>query len=103
MSSTKQKEICFYFKHVKSCNSRNNNQNNNSKRTIVLLRRSGSRSITEIAMTYQPHQPPKTFKFPETVYGKQKHFRHWEYSLQRKRKKAFNFPPILNSKKGLIS
>ena len=23
-------------------------------------------------MNYQPHQPPKTFNFPETVYGKQK-------------------------------
>ena len=88
MSSTKQKEICFYFKHVKSCNSRNNNQNNNSKRTIVLLRRSGSRSITEIAMTYQPHQPPKTFKFPETVYGKQKRLRHCEYFFAKKVKEG---------------
>ena len=25
-------------------------------------------------MTYQPHKPPQTFKFPETVYGKQKKF-----------------------------
>ena len=70
MSSTKQKEICFYFKHVRSCNSRNNNQNNNSKndhRPTEEIRSASSGSITEIVMTYQPHQPPKTFKFPETV------------------------------------
>ena len=28
--------------------------------------------MPEIVMNYQPHQPPKTFKFPETVYGTQK-------------------------------
>ena len=28
--------------------------------------------MPELAMNYQPHQQPKTFKFPETVYGKQK-------------------------------
>ena len=59
--------------------------------------------MSEIAMNYQPHQPPMTFKFPETVYGKQKQLRYCEYFLRRKRKKAFNFPPILNLKKGLIS
>ena len=28
--------------------------------------------MPDIAMNYQPHQVPKTFKFTETVYGKQK-------------------------------
>ena len=28
--------------------------------------------MPELAMNYQPHQPPKTFKFSEAVYGKQK-------------------------------
>ena len=59
--------------------------------------------MPEITMNYQPYQPPKTFKFPETVYGKEKRLRHREYFLQRKWKKAFNFEPIVNLKKGLIS
>ena len=34
-------------------------------------------AMPEIAMNYQPHQPPKTFKFLETVYGKQnRSFQH---------------------------
>ena len=28
--------------------------------------------MSKLAMNYQPHQPPKTFKLRETVYGKQK-------------------------------
>ena len=34
--------------------------------------------MPEIAVNYQPHQPPK-FKFPETVYDKQKRScqHHW--------------------------
>ena len=43
MSSTKQKEIGFSSKHVRSCIGRNNNHNNNnsnSKMTIVILSRS---------------------------------------------------------------
>ena len=59
--------------------------------------------MPEIAINYQPQQPPKAFKFPETVYGKQKRLRHCEYFLRRKGKKAFNFRPILNLKKSLIS
>ena len=57
----------------------------------------------KIAMNYQPHQPPKTFKFSETVYGKQKRLRHCQYFLWRKWKNAYNFQPILNLKKGLTS
>ena len=35
--------------------------------------------MPEIGMSYQPHQPPNTFKFPETVYGKRKRSfqHHW--------------------------
>ena len=34
--------------------------------------------MPEIAMNYQTHQLPKTFKFPETVYGKPKRsFQHY--------------------------
>ena len=32
--------------------------------------------MPEIAINYQLHQPPKTFKFPETVYGEQKRLGH---------------------------
>ena len=59
--------------------------------------------MPKITMNYQLHQPPKTFKFPETVYGEQKRLGHCEYFLRKKWKKAFNFRPILNLKKGLIS
>ena len=35
--------------------------------------------MPEIAINYQPHQPPKKLKFPETIYGKQKRSfqNHW--------------------------
>ena len=38
--------------------------------------------MPEIAVNYQPHQPPKTFKFPETIYGEQKRSfqHHWKSS-----------------------
>ena len=29
-------------------------------------------TMPELAMNYQPHQPPQMFKFPETIYGKHK-------------------------------
>ena len=33
--------------------------------------------MSKVAMNYQPHQPPKTLKFPETLYSKQKRsFQH---------------------------
>ena len=35
--------------------------------------------MPEIAMNYQPHPPPKTFNFPESIYGAQKRSfqHHW--------------------------
>ena len=59
--------------------------------------------MSEIAINYQPHQPSKTFKFPETIYGQEKHLRHCELFCEESEKKAFNFRPILNLEKGLIS
>ena len=59
-------------------------QQQNDYRLTEEIQSASSDSMPEIAITYQPHQPPKTFHFPETVYGKQKRFRHWEYFLQRK-------------------
>ena len=67
------------------------------------IQSASSDSMPEIAMNYQSQQSPKTFKFPEIVYSKQKRLRHCAYFLRRKWKKAFNFRPILNLKKGLIS
>ena len=65
-----------------SCNSRNSNhkqQQQNDHRPTEEIQSASSDSMTEIAVNYQPHQPPKTFKFHETVYGKQKRSfqHHW--------------------------
>ena len=38
---------------------------------IEEIQSASSNSMAELAMNYQPHQPPKTFKFPEIVYCKQ--------------------------------
>ena len=80
MSSTKQKEICFFFK---SCDKllqpqqQPQQQQQNDHRPIEKIQSASSDSIPDIAINYQLHQPPKTFKFPETVYGKQKRsFQH---------------------------
>ena len=47
--------------------------------------------MPKIAMTYQPHQPPKTFHFPENDYGKQKRFRHWEFFCEESEKRRLIF------------
>ena len=48
------------------------------------IQSASSDCMPKIAMNYQPHQPPKTSKFPETVYGQQKRLQHCEYFLRRK-------------------
>ena len=105
MSSNKQKQLVFPSNYVTSCNSRKQPQEKqqNDHRPTEEIQSASSDSMPEIVMNCQPHQPPKTFKFPETVYGKQKHLQHCEYFLRRKSKKAFNFRPVLNLKKDLIS
>ena len=60
--------MVFSSYHVTSCNRRNKNYH----RPIEEIQSASSDSMPEIVMNYQLHQPPKTFKFPETVYGKQK-------------------------------
>ena len=47
--------------------------------------------MPEIAMNYQPHQLPKTFKFPETVYGKQKRLRHCELFCEENKRRRLTF------------
>ena len=59
--------------------------------------------MPEIAMNYQPHQLPKTFKFPETVYGKQKRLRHCKYFFCEESERGRLIFGHLNLKKGLIS
>ena len=83
ISSTNQKKIAFPSNHVTSCNSCNSNHKQHHRPTEE-IQSASSDSMPEIAINYQPHQPPKTFKFPETVYGKQKRLRHGEYFLRRK-------------------
>ena len=39
----------------------------NDHRPSEEIRSASSDSLPEIAMTYQPHKPPETFKFPEMV------------------------------------
>ena len=75
MSSTKQKKTVFLFKSrekMQQSQQQPQQQQQNDHRPIEEIQSASSDSIPEIAMNYQPHQPSKTFKFPETVYGKQK-------------------------------
>ena len=83
MSLTKQKEqkeIAFFFKprdKLQQPQQQSHHQQQNDHRPIEETQSASSDSMPEIAMNYQPHQPPKTFKFPETVYDKQKRsFQH---------------------------
>ena len=82
MSSTKQKEIGFFFKprdKLQQPQQQQHQQQQNDHRPIKETQSASSDSMPEIAMSYQSHQPPKTFKFPQTVYGKQKRSfqHHW--------------------------
>ena len=82
MPSTKQKEIGFFFKprdNLQQPQQQPHQQQQNDHRPIEETQSASSDFMPEIAMSYQPHQPPKTFKFPETVYGKQKRSfqHHW--------------------------
>ena len=47
--------------------------------------------MPEIAINYQPQQPPKTFKFPETIYGQQKGLRHCEVFCEESEKRRLIF------------
>ena len=71
-------KLVFPSNHMTSCNSRQNNHNNNNKMTMVLLRRFKALAV----VNYQPHQPHKTFKFPETNYDKQKRLRHLRHKFE---------------------
>ena len=52
-------------------------QQENDDRSIEEIQSASGDSMPEIAMNYQPHQPPKTLNFSETIYGKQKRsFQH---------------------------
>ena len=80
MSSTKQKEIVFFFKprdKLQQPQQQPHQQQQNGHRPVEEIQSASRDSMPETAMSYQPHQPPKTFKFPKTVYGKQKRsFQH---------------------------
>ena len=82
MSSTKQKEIVFFFKSREKLQQQQQQpqqQQQNDYHPTEEIQIDSSDSMPEIAMNYQPHQPPETFKFPVTVYGKQKRSfqHHW--------------------------
>ena len=84
ISSTKQKEIGFSFKprnKLQQPQQRPHKQQQNDHRPTEEIQSAGSDSMPQIVINYQPHQPPRTIKFPETVYGKQKRLRHCEYFL----------------------
>ena len=75
MSGTKQKEIGFFFKPREKLQNLKQQPQQHKLSDQVLVEETqiaSSDCMPKIAMNYQPHQPPKTFKFPETVYGKQK-------------------------------
>ena len=59
-------------------------QQQNDHRPTEEIQSTSSGFMPEIAMNYQPHPPPKAFKFTETVSGKQKHLRHCEYFFAKK-------------------
>ena len=75
MSGTKQKKIGFSFKprdKMLQPRQQPHQQQQTDHRPIEETQSASSDSMPEIAMSYQPHRPRKTFKLPETVYGKQK-------------------------------
>ena len=74
-SNTKQKEVDFSFKprdKLQQPQQKPQQQQHNDHRPTEETQSASSDSMPEIAINYQLHQPPKTFKLPETVYGKQK-------------------------------
>ena len=80
MYSTKQKEIVFFYKprdKLQQPQQQLHQQQQNDHRPVQEIQSACSDSMPEIAMNYQPHQPPKIFKFPEAIYCKQKsYFQH---------------------------
>ena len=75
MSSTKQKEIGFSFKlrdKLEQLQQQPQKQQQNGHCPTEEIQSASGDSMPKIAMNYQPHHSPNTFKFPETVYGKQK-------------------------------
>ena len=82
ISSIKQKEIVFFFKSrdkLQQQQQQPQQQQQNDYHPTEEIQIDSSDSMPEIAMNYQPHQPPKTLKLPVTVYGKQKRSfqHHW--------------------------
>ena len=71
ISSTTQKEIGFSLKpHDKlqqPLQQPQQQQQQNDHLPTEEVQSASSESMTEIVMNYQPHQPPKTFKFPKNV------------------------------------
>ena len=80
MSITKQTKNCFFFKprdKLQQPQQQLQQQQQNDHRPIEEIQSASSESMSKVAMNYQPHQLPKTLKFPETLYSKQKRsFQH---------------------------
>ena len=73
MSCTKQKEIVFFFKlrdKLQQPQYQPQQQQKNKHRPTEEIQSDSSDPIPKIAINYQPHQPPKTFKLPESVMVK---------------------------------
>ena len=70
MSSTTQKEIGFFLKphdKLQQPLQKPQQQQQNDRLPTEEIQSASSESMTEIAMNYQPHQRPKTFKFPKNA------------------------------------
>ena len=69
MSSTKRKEIVFFFKpreKLQQPQQQPQQQHQNNHRPIEEIQIASSAFIPEIPMNYQPHQPPKTLNSLKT-------------------------------------
>ena len=80
---SKQKEIGLFFKprekHQEQQPLQHKEKEKENHHQVAEIQSTSAEEIVEISLNYQPHQPPKTFKFPETIYGKQKRSfqHHW--------------------------
>ena len=76
----KQMNYCFFHQttwELQQAQQQPQPQQQNDHRPTVKIQSASIDFIPEIVMDYQAHQPPKTFKFPEIVYGKKKkRFQH---------------------------
>ena len=69
-----QTKIAFSFKprdKLQQPQQQPQQRQQNDHRPNEEIQSSSGDFMSEIAINYQPHQPPKATKFPETVYGKQ--------------------------------